>query len=61
MIEVKVTMKDGGWGWVSPVINLTIDNGSYDYDFKPEDIKSVEVYEIKEVDGLWERVDNEAR
>lgn len=61
MIEVKVTMKDGDWDWISPAINLTIDNGSYDYDFKPEDIKSVEVYEIKEVDGLWERVDNETR
>lgn len=61
MIEVKVTMKDGGWGWINPVVNVTIDNGHHEYDFKPEDIKSIEIYEVEEIDGVWERVDNETR
>lgn len=48
MIEVKITMKDGDYSWINPVQNLTIDNGINDYDFVPEDIKSIEIYEVKE-------------
>lgn len=48
VIEVKITMKDGDWQWINPVLNLTIDNGHNEYDFVPEDIKSIEIYEVKE-------------
>ncbi len=61
MIEVKVTMKDGDWDWINPVVNVTIDNGHHEYDFKPEDIKSIEIYGLEQVDGEWVRVDNESR
>jgi len=61
MIEVKVTMKDGDYDWINPVVNFTIDNGAYEYDFKPEDIDSIDIYEIEEIDGEWVRKDNESR
>ena len=48
MIEVKVTMKDGDWEWINPVQNITIDNGVNEYDFVPEDIKSIEIYEVSD-------------
>lgn len=57
MIEVKVTTKDGDWDFINPVVNVTIDNGDYEYDFKPGDIESIEVYEVEEVDGLWVRAE----
>lgn len=46
MLEVKVTMKDGETHELNPVINITIDNGYHEYDFKPEDIEKIELYEV---------------
>ena len=55
MIEVKVTMKDGDWDWINPVMNVTITNDSGDWEFKPEDIKSIEIYEIDNDDDGWNK------
>lgn len=48
MIEIKVTLKNGEESSLSPAVNLTIDNTYRNYGFKPEEIASIEVYEIND-------------
>ena len=46
--EIKITLNNGDYEHINPVLNFTIFNGFYEYDYKPEDIKSIEIYEIKD-------------
>lgn len=48
MRGIKITLKNGEISEIDPLITLTVFNNYHDYDFKGEDIESIELYESEE-------------
>lgn len=45
IMEIRIVTKDGEISELSPVLKITVDNGYHEYEFAPEDIETIELYE----------------